>query len=103
MVITGANVLVFSVGKPGFDHAFLRYFAHYWARVRATSDNDVSKEEIGQASFEVQEEGEVEGHNEVDGPCWQVLDHALLLCDGFGNGFGSRGSKLGTIVVAESY
>ena len=51
----------------------------------------------------MQEEGKVKGYDEVDGPCWQVLDHALLLCSGFRNGLGGRRGELRTIVVAESY
>ena len=46
-------------------HALLGYFANNGAGIGTSSDDDIAKEEVGDSSLEVQEEGEVERHDEV--------------------------------------
>lgn len=74
----GADILIFSTCETSLIHALFCYFADNGAGIGTSSDDDIAKKQIGDSSFEVQEEGEVERHDKVYEPCGKVLDDAFL-------------------------
>ena len=65
LCVIGADILILSTCKTSLMHTLLGYFANNGAGIGTSSDDDIAKKEVGNSSLEVQEEGEVERHNEV--------------------------------------
>ena len=78
LCVVGADILIFSTCEASLIHALFGYFSNNGAGIGTSSDDDIAKEEVGDSSLEMQEEGEVERHDEVYQSCGKIFDDAFL-------------------------